>query len=211
MTDFPKDNQGVRQALINSDRLLNPLVTMDGKRETKICRQAFLVERMGIEKIRQELTRTLGDDACGLNQIKIWLKRFRTGDLSCSNFPRAGRPPIALGPQFNAFLQKYPFASSRIITKHFLTTASTVKEILQREFSRRWVPYSLRDAQKVARVKVAKEMLRILQESETHNFDSITTGDESWFQHTMVSSKMFVRLAADIIPRTRHVVGAKEL
>jgi hypothetical protein len=72
---------------------------------------------------------TLGDDAYGLSQIKIGLQRFRTGDLSCSDLPRAGRPLLTLRPQVEAFLQKYPFASARIIAKHFLMTVSIVKEI----------------------------------------------------------------------------------
>jgi hypothetical protein len=109
---------------------------------------------------------TLGDDAHGLPQIKIWLQRFRTGDLSCSDLSRAGRPPLTSGPQVEAFRQKYPFASTCIIANYFLTTSSTVKEILQRElgmrnFSRRWVPHSMSDAQNVARVEAAKETLRI--------------------------------------------------
>jgi hypothetical protein len=119
-----------------------------------------------------------------------------------------------LGPQVEAFLQNYPFASARTIAKHFLTTASIVKEILQRElrmrkFSRRWVPHSLSDAQKSARVETAEEISRILQQSEMNDFDGIATGDEPWFQHTMASSKMFARSAADVIPRTRQAVGAK--
>jgi hypothetical protein len=36
------------------------------------------------------------------------------------------------GPQVEAFLQKYPFASARMIAKHFLTTASTVKKSSER-------------------------------------------------------------------------------
>jgi hypothetical protein len=79
-----------------------------------------------------------------------------------------------------------------------------------RKFSRRWVPHSLSDAQKVGRVETAKGMLVILQESETNDFDGITTGDESWFQHIMVSSKMFARSAEDVIPKTRQVVSAKK-
>jgi hypothetical protein len=67
--------------------------------------------------------------------------------------------------------------------KHFLMTASTAKEILQgelrlRKFSRRWVPHSLNDPRKFARVDAAKEMLRILQESETNDFDDIARHDE---------------------------------
>jgi hypothetical protein len=107
----------------------------------------FLAERMGVEKVHQELMNTLRDDAYGMSQIKIWLQTFRTGDLSYSGLPRAGRPLLGLGPQIETFLQKYSSPSARIIAKHFLTTASTVKEILQiefgmRKFSRRWVPHS---------------------------------------------------------------------
>jgi hypothetical protein len=79
-----------------------------------------------------------------------------------------------------------------------------------REFSRCWVLHSLSDAQKVARVEASKETLRILQESETNDFDGIATGDESWFQHTTASSKMFTRPAAAVIPRTPQGVGANK-
>jgi hypothetical protein len=50
ITDVPKEKQGVRQALINSDSLRNPLVTTDGERGIKFCCQVFLAEKMGIEK-----------------------------------------------------------------------------------------------------------------------------------------------------------------
>jgi hypothetical protein len=47
---FPEKNQGARQALLNSDSLLNPFVMIDEARGTKICYQVFLAERMGIDK-----------------------------------------------------------------------------------------------------------------------------------------------------------------
>jgi hypothetical protein len=163
---------------------------------------------MGIEKVHQELMGTLGDDADGLSQIKIWLQRFRTGDLSCNDLPRAGRPLLTLGPSVVAFVQKHPFANARKIAKHFLTTPYAVKEMLQRElgmrkFSRRWVSHSLSDAQKAACLEAAKETLMILQESETNDFDSIATGDEPWLQHITASLKMFARSAANIPFRGR--------
>jgi hypothetical protein len=68
----------------------------------------------------------------------------------------------------------------------------------------------LSDAQKVARVETAKGLLRILQELERNDFAGIVMVEESWFQHTTASSKIFTRSAADVIPRTRHEVGAKE-
>jgi hypothetical protein len=72
-----------------------------------------------------------------------------------------------------------------------------------RKFSRRWVPHSLNDAQKIAPVEAAKETLRILQESETNDFDDITPTDESWSQDTTASSNMFALSAADVILRTQ--------
>jgi hypothetical protein len=55
-------------------------------------------------------------------------------------------------------MQKYPFASARVIAQHFLTTVSTIRDILQRElgmrkFSLRWVPHFLSPAQKSACVE----------------------------------------------------------
>jgi hypothetical protein len=88
-----------------------------------------------------------------------------------------------LGPQFEVFLQKYPFPSANAIAKYFLVTIPTVREILQKElgmkkFSRRWVPHSLSSVPKVATVEASKEILKILQESETNYFDEIATDNE---------------------------------
>jgi hypothetical protein len=48
-----------------------------------------------------------------------------------------------------------------------------------RKFSWRWIPHSLSDAQKVGHVGAAKEMLRILHESEANEFNGVAAGDES--------------------------------
>jgi hypothetical protein len=87
----------------------------------------------GVKLIHQELTRTLGNDGYGPSQIKIWLQRFQSGDLSCDDSPGAQRPPLTLAPQLHAFLQKYLVASARAIAQHFLTIDPAVKGILQRE------------------------------------------------------------------------------
>jgi hypothetical protein len=69
----------------------------------------------------------------------------------------------------------------------------------------------LNGAQKVACVGAAKEMSKILQESERNDFDGIAIGDESWFQHITASSKIFGRSAADVIPRARQAVGGNKI
>jgi hypothetical protein len=95
----------------------------------------------------------------GVSQIKIWFQKFRNGDLSCKDSPRSGRHLLTLWPQLEAFMQKYPFASARVIAQHFITTVLTIKDILQRElgmrrFSRRWVPHFPSPAQSCLRQSI---------------------------------------------------------
>jgi hypothetical protein len=64
------------------------------------------------------------------------------------------RPPLSIGTQLAAFLQKYSFANAKVLAQHILTSVPTIKEILQKELglkklSRGWVPYSLSPAQKL--------------------------------------------------------------
>jgi transposase len=105
----------------------------------------------GAKRIHELLKSTLGDDSYAVSQIEIWLQKFSNGGFSRKDSPRSGRPLLTLGPQLEAFIQKYPFASARVIAEHFLTTVPTIKAIIQRElgmrqFSRRWVPHFLSPA-----------------------------------------------------------------
>jgi hypothetical protein len=42
------------------------------------------------KRIPEELMSTLADDSPGVSQVKIWLHKFRNGDLSCKDSPRSG-------------------------------------------------------------------------------------------------------------------------
>jgi hypothetical protein len=72
------------------------------------------------------------------------------------------------------------------------------------------VPYYLSPAQKVGRVETSTEMLRILHESEESHFEGIATSDESWFQYSYPSSKVFIQSPTDVVSRTRQAIGTKE-
>jgi hypothetical protein len=103
------------------------------KEEQRLVVKFLWLKGWGSKEIHQGLMSTLGDDAYGLSQVKIWLQRFGTGYLSCSDLPHAGRPPLILGRRVEVFVQKDPFSSVRIIAKSLLTTVSIVKEIFQSE------------------------------------------------------------------------------
>jgi hypothetical protein len=185
------------------------------KDEQRFLIKYLWMKRWGTKRIHEELLTTFGVDPYGPPQIKIWLERFKTGDLSGQDLPRAGRPLLTIGPQLKAFLEKYPFSSSRVIAQHFLVTIPTLKEILQRElgmrqFSRQSVPHFLSEDQKIARVEAATEMLAILQSCEADGFCGIATGDESWLRCLYPSAEMFARFPADVVPGTRQTIKAKK-
>jgi hypothetical protein len=132
------------------------------KEKQRFVMRFLWLKGWGAKRIHEKLISTLGDDSYEVSQIKIRLLKFRNGDLSCKDSSRSGRPLLTLGQQLWACLQKYTFASPRVIAQHFLMTVSTIKNVLQRElemrkFSRPWVPHFLSPAQKVARVEASEQ------------------------------------------------------
>jgi hypothetical protein len=71
----------------------------------KIRHWILLDERMVAKKIHLALTATLGDDAYGLSQIKVWLQGFRNDNCSAIDPQRGGQPSMALESQFEAFIR----------------------------------------------------------------------------------------------------------
>jgi hypothetical protein len=51
--------------------------------------------------------------------VKRWLRKFKTGDLSCSDQHRPGRRLTILRPILKKFFEKHPFLSAKVITRHF--------------------------------------------------------------------------------------------
>jgi hypothetical protein len=158
------------------------------KEEQRLVTKFLWLKGWCAERIHEELMSTLGDDSYAVSRIKIWLQKFSKGDLSCKDSPRPGQPLLTLGPQLEAFMQKCPFASTKVIAQHFFTTVPTIKDSLQRElgmrkFLRRWVPHFLSSARKVADIEASKTILRVLQDAESNDCKGIATSDESWFRY----------------------------
>jgi hypothetical protein len=114
--------------------------------EQRMMVKFFFLTRHGSKLIHKELVNTLQDNAISLCTIKNWPKRFTSGDLSCGDEERPGRPLISMGPALQRFLKKFPFASARPMARHFSVDRVTVKSILDRElglrrFARRWMTH----------------------------------------------------------------------
>jgi hypothetical protein len=66
------------------------------KEEQRFLIKYLWMKNWGSTKINQELVTTLGADAYGRSQIKIWLQKSRNGDISSKDAPRTGRRPLTL-------------------------------------------------------------------------------------------------------------------
>jgi histone-lysine N-methyltransferase SETMAR len=174
------------------------------------------LQEHGSKVIHAQLRGILGPCAVSLPTVKRWLRRFRAGDTSCEDQPRSGRPLAILGDVLGKFLSKHPFASAKIMAAHFNLTPTTVKEILIRElgfrkFTRRWVPHLLSAAQKKDRVDQCKLLLGLLREQSAHNFNTIATGDESWFRYAYPARTMYAGSRSEVTPFVRSGISASKV
>jgi hypothetical protein len=85
--------------------------------------------------------------------VKRWLREFKSSDLSYLDENSPGRPFTLLGPVLKKFLDKFPFASANLLSRHFDISPPTVKDILHRElglkkYTRRWATHELSEGQK---------------------------------------------------------------
>jgi hypothetical protein len=186
------------------------------KEQQRFVMKFLWLKGWGAKRIHKRLMSTLGDDSERVSQIKIWVRKFRNGDLSGKQSQRSGRLLLTLGPQLEAFTPKYSFARARGSAQHYLMMVPRTKDILQmdfgvRKFSRHRVPHFLSPAQKVARVEASKTILRVLQDPESNDFKGIATDDESWFRYCYPSSIIFARAPSEVLPRTRQKMGAKTM
>jgi transposase len=114
--------------------------------EQRFVVKYFFIKGWGNKRITIELQTTFHDSDLSSPTVTRWIKKFKNGDLFCDDDSRPGRPISILGPVLQKFLDRYPFSSIIVISRHFRTSPSTVKEILRRElglkkFSRRWFPH----------------------------------------------------------------------
>jgi hypothetical protein len=86
-----------------------------------------------LHQIYHELLATLGGDAHSEDSVQYWAARSASGDTSCEDFSQPGQPLTDLAEPLQLFLEDYPFASARMVSRHFSVSAITLKEILARD------------------------------------------------------------------------------
>jgi hypothetical protein len=122
---------------------------MDEVEERFIVKCFDLKERSN-KKITAELQTTFHDSATFNLTVKRRIRKFKNGDVSSDDDPRADRPMAIFGPVLQKFRDRHPFSSAKVISRHFRISPPTVKEIPRRDlglekFSTRSVPHLVSD------------------------------------------------------------------
>jgi hypothetical protein len=124
---------GVKIGFETSQRVTGRSGRKMEKRQQRFVIKFFWLREYHSRQTHQELFATLGSDAYSEDSVQYWVVHFESGDISCEDISRAGRPLTDLAELFCLFLQDYPFASARMLSRHFGVCATTVKDILARD------------------------------------------------------------------------------
>jgi hypothetical protein len=77
------------------------------KSEQRSVIKFFFLKGLGAKEIHRELTTVLDSTAYSLSQVKEYHTRFVTGELSCQDEFRPGRPPHVLGKALSISLRNF--------------------------------------------------------------------------------------------------------
>jgi hypothetical protein len=185
------------------------------KVEQRLVVKYFFIKGWGNEKIIAEFQKTFRDSAISNSTVKRWIRKFKNGDLSCTDDPRCGRPLTIFGSVLQKFLEWYPFSSAKGLSRHFRLSPPTVKINRDRivglkKFSRSWMPDLLSDDQKKLGIVASQKLLSMLGMHAEHDFEGIAAGDKYRFQYSSYSDSMFPDSRENVLPRIRQDISAPE-
>lgn len=174
------------------------------KSELKIVVKYYFLQGMGYRSIYKEINTALPETDISLSSVKRWCKKFSSGDLSCNDLSRSGRPKINVADQIREMLEEQPFLSAKYIASELGHSPTAIKSVLindlgLKKYRRRWIPHMLSEDDKEKRVEYSKEILKELIKARKNFFNTIMTGDESWFFYEYEHKEMYAE-SRDMVP-----------
>lgn len=141
------------------------------------------------QECADQLRSTFGDEAPSLSSIYRWYNEFKRGRSSFTDEFREGRPKSAVLPEnidaVRELVMEDRHVTYREIAASLGISMTSIHSILHEHLAvkkvcSRWIPHNLTIAQKEARVKWCKEMLKKYNRGTSKAIYNIVTGDESW-------------------------------
>ena len=117
-------------------------------------------------------------------------KEFKSVVDSVEDAPYARRPKTATSQKIVEKVTNLVATDARSTTRHIakcvgisVGAAHTIlrRDLKMRKISARWIPHLVTKEQKLARVRIAKQLLKQLPKHNNRSFANIIAGDETWF------------------------------
>ena len=146
---------------------------------------------LGIQEkdILNEICLVCGNNELSFSSVTRWCKKFKSGVDSVEDEPHACCPKTATSQKIVEKVTNLVAIDARFTTRHMakcfgisVGAAHTILrcDIKMRRISARWIPYLLTKEQKLARVRIAKQLLKQFPKYNNRSFTNSITGDETW-------------------------------
>ena len=118
-----------------------------------------------------------------------WCKKFKSGVDSVEDAPHARRPKTATSQKIVEKVMNLVATDARFTTRDIakcvgisVGAAHTIlrRDLKMRRISARRIPHLVTKEQKLARVRIAKQLLKQFLKYNNPSFANIITGDETW-------------------------------
>ena len=123
------------------------------------------------------------------SSVTRWCKKFKSGVDSIEDAPHSRRPKTATSQKIVEKVTNLVATDARFTTRHIakcvgisVGAAHTIlrRDLKMRRISARWIPHLVTKEQKLARVRIAKQLLKQFLKYNNRSFANIITGDETW-------------------------------
>ena len=157
----------------------------------------FLVYRR--KDIFNEICRVYGKTNFLFSSAIRWCKKFKSDVDSVEDAPHARRPKTATLQKIVEKVMDLVATDARFTTRHIakcvgisVGAAHTIlrRDLKMRRISARWIPHLVTKEQKLARVRIAKRLLKQFLKYHNRSFANIITGDETWVHFYEPKRKM---------------------
>ena len=139
--------------------------------------------------IFNEICRVYGNNELSFSSVTRWCKKFKIGVNLVEDAPHARRPKTATSQKIVEKVTNLVATDAGFTTRHIakcvgisLGAAHTIlrRDLKMRRIIARWMPNLVSKEQKLARVRIAKQLLKQLPKYNNRSFANIITGDETW-------------------------------
>jgi transposase len=177
--------------------------------EQRAVMRFVTLKGLSLKDIHPRFESVYMDQALCLRTVYKWHERFMQRRTKLFDDPRSGQSlQNDLANTLRAMIREFSFTLCKRLCTHFRLAKSTCLRILHdvlrlKKFNLRWVRHSLDGAQKVERVSLSTDLVRVLKEDQNNGFTQVITGDESWFDFDYLHQLVWIPSRDEISERIK--------